>query len=105
MTKSTKSLADIINDALNPGVFGDGPPSQLDPLIDRQCGELVRGLCERFGYGAMLHHVEALWRERAIERGHPGSEHSVAGCRATREAWISRAKAAMQRYRQEPTDD
>lgn len=94
---SPDSLRDLINEALEPGVFGSQPAARLDPWIEgSDNGKVLRNMCEVYGYGAVLHHVAALWRQWAIDNRLEGSEHTIAACRTVRESWIRRAKKAMQ---------
>lgn len=92
-----ETLRDLINEALEPGVFGQKPDALPDPWIEGSSdGRFLRDLCLRCGFGAVLHHVEAIWRQWAIESGLEGAEHTTAACRSVRESWIRRAKKAMQ---------
>lgn len=73
----------IIDDALHPGSYGPWAIHE-DPNIPAG----VELLCEQVGYGALLHHVAALWNKKT-----PGAAHSVAGCVDVRRRWIERAQA------------
>lgn len=83
-------LESIIRDALDPGVFGRGyDRGGEDPWL-RDSNLLA--LCQRVGFGAVLHHVAALWR---LHGPHPGSEHTTAACGAVRKKWIEDAETAL----------
>lgn len=42
----------------------------------------VREIGERIGYGRIMQLAEKLWREKLIEQGHPGGEHTTGPCAA-----------------------
>lgn len=42
----------------------------------------VREIGERIGYGRTMQLAEKLWREKLVEQGHPGGEHTTGPCAA-----------------------
>lgn len=91
LRKVVANLKSVIEEALEPGVFGEWTPC-LDPALTNSG---LDELCKNRGYGAVIHHVEALWKLRAEKTGFPGSEHSVAACASVRREWIAKAKTAL----------
>lgn len=75
----------IIAEAIDPGVFGPQFSFQ-DPLFDNS----LKTLCEKKGYGAVLHHVAWLWRQ-----AYPSSAHTVAASVIVRRRFIERAEAFL----------
>lgn len=90
------ALCNLINEALDPGVFGSQPAPELNPWIENSGdGKILRDMCKVHGYGAVLHHVAALWRQWAIDHRLEGAERTIAASRDVRESWIRRANKAL----------
>lgn len=81
-------MDEILAEALEPGVFGDWYNSE-DPALKNTN---LHDLCKQYGYGAVMHYVEYLWKTHGP---HPGSEHTVAACASVRRDWIKRASAIL----------
>ena len=81
-------LREVIEDATSDGVFGD-----WHAFIDgysRPEIVAVDGLCDLYGYGAVMHLAASLWERRA-----PGEAHTTAACSSVRARWLERARAAL----------
>ena len=79
-------LRALLETAIDPGVFGDWMTG-ADPAL-RQAG--LKRVCEQYGFGAVLSHVEWLWAEK-----HPDSAKTVAACVAVRRDFIAKARDAL----------
>lgn len=88
LIEAAKEMRDVIEEAMEPGVFGEWR-TQEDPALK---DSPLLSLCQQFGFGAVIHHVEWLWKTHG---SHPGSEHSVAACASVRRSWLKRAEAAL----------
>lgn len=85
-----KRLRAIIEDALQPGVFGELPTIEQTQLN----GTMLLPFCKQMGFGAVMAQVQWLWKTNTQ---HPGSEYTVAACAAVREKWIKDAREALKR--------
>lgn len=92
------ALERVVRRAMEPGVFG---PWHVipDPLLERTN---LHELCKEYGYGAVMHYVEYLWKTHGK---HPGSEHTCAACADVRRAWQEEALAALDAAGKECRDD
>ena len=79
-------LRGLLAEWIEPGVCGEAS-SVLDPEFE---GSDIESLCKAAGYGAMLHHVAALWRDR-----YGDSAHSIGPCVAVREDMIRKTREAL----------
>lgn len=91
MSRGIEEAVRLLEEAIEPGMFGPWVATEDPALANAGLYEL----CEERGYGAVIHHIEYLWKMKAEKIGLPGSEHSVAACASVRRAWIKEARAAL----------
>lgn len=91
-------LLALLEECVLPGVFGPWREVE-DPALARHPAD-IETMCERYGYGAMLHYVAYLW-----QKNHPGAAHTVAACHDVRERIIAKAHALLARIRAIPAGE
>lgn len=98
MTKTTKQLIKLLNEAMEPGMFAPQDRSGITAPEDAE----VKALCERHGYGAVMDSASRQWEAKGIEKhGITGMALTVTTGNEVRRRWCDEAKRAVEAAKRE----
>lgn len=89
---AVEALRVVCDEMLEPGVFAEQDEIPDPALRDSS----LQDLCERMGYGAVFHHVAALWAQK-----HPDSAHTTGPCVAVKRRVLADLRKALSRLDQQ----